>query len=173
MILRLLKNKHLLSDPRISLLFYSIWILILIISLLFLGILDDKNFFHFGPSEKDTFLGGSINSWPKVIILYLISFFAAAFNSYFGSIYGNWFHNQVIDTERDYLKVSKKDAKLMTIVSPLVIGINNVIEIFILLTKQLQYILPQILGDVIVSVITAHKFINKKKKFKTTKLEIK
>ena len=173
MILKLLKNIHLLSDPRISLLVYSIWVILLMFSLYFLGVLNDKEFFRFGPSENDSFLGSSINSWPKVFLLYIISFFTAAFNTYYGSVYGTWFYNQVKDTERSYLEVSKKDAKIMTIISPLVTGVNDIVGIFILLTKQLQYILPQILGDVIVSVITAHKYINKKKKFKKSKIEFK
>ena len=172
MILRLIKNKHLLGDPRISLFIYSIWVVLLLVSLYFLGVLNDKEFFHFGPSNNDSFLGSSINSWPKVILLYFISFFTAAFNTYYGSVYGTWFYNQVKDTERDYLEVSKKDAKIMTFISPIVTGVNDIVGIFILLTKQFQYIIPQIFGDVIVSVFTAHKYINKKKKFKKTKLEI-
>ena len=169
MIVRIFKNLKLLGDPRISLLVYTAWILILLISLHLLGITNDTQFFNFGPSENDTFLGNSINTWTKVIILYLISFFTSAFNTYYGSVYGTWFFNQVKDTERNYLDVSKKQAKLMTIIAPIVTGINDIVGIFILLTQELQYILPQILGEVIVSVITSHKYINKKKKFSKKK----
>ena len=44
MILRLLKNKHLLSDPRVSLFVYGIWIIILVIALYILGIFNDQDF---------------------------------------------------------------------------------------------------------------------------------
>ena len=173
MILRLIKNKHLLSDPRVSLFVYGIWIIILVIALYILGIFNDQDFFQFGPGNDDSFLGNAINTWPKVIILYFISFFTAAFNTYYGSVYGTWFYNQVKDTERKYLEVSKNDAKLMTILSPIITGINDIVGIFILLTKQFQYIFPQILGDVAVSILTSHKYIDKKKKFHNNKLRFK
>lgn len=173
MILRLIKNKNLLSDPRVSLIIYLVWIIILVISLIFLGIFNDKTFFAFGPTSDDTFLGNSINTWGKVIILYVISFCTAAFNTYYGSIYGTWLYNQVKDSERKHLNIPKKEAKLMTIISPIITGINDIIGIFILLTQQLQYIIPQILGDVVISIIISHKYIDKKSKFKNKKLTFK
>lgn len=173
MILRLIKNRNLLSDPRVSLILYTVWIIILVLSLYMLGIFEDKDFFQFGPSNDDSFLGRAINTWPKVIILYLISFFTASFNTYYGSVYGTWIYNQVKDTERKYLQVSKNEAKLMTVLSPVITGVNEIVGIFILLTKQIQYILPQILGDIFVSILTSHRYIDKKTKFHNNNLKLK
>ena len=71
------------------------------------------------------------------------------------------------------MEVSKNDAKLMTILSPIITGINDIVGIFILLTKQFQYIFPQILGEVAVSILTSHKYIDKRKNFYNNKLRFK
>ena len=52
----------------------------------------------------------------------------------------------------------------MLILGPVVSNINYILELFLTLTLQLQFILPQLLGDIIASIIVSLSFLNKKRK---------
>ncbi len=162
-------KKKIFTNPKIALTTFTSWVAIFVIILGLMGAFS-KNFMHFGPStdpETDTnFLGAPIDTWPKAILLYLLGFFSSILSSYYSLVYGAWSINDIRDEKnKDIRPLSKKTAKIMLILGPVVSNINYILELFLTLTLQLQFILPQLLGDIIASIIVSLSFLNKKRKF--------
>ena len=59
--------------------------------------------------------------------------------------------------------MKKSTAYLLTILDPLLQHINHILEFFVLLTLQLQFIVPQLLGELFVTIFSAKIFLSKKK----------
>lgn len=166
----ILKN---VSNPKIAFLTYAAWIVVFIIVLGMAGDFSQK-FLHFGPSTdpeiQAEFLGTKVDTWPKVILLYVLGFLSVCFSTYYYDIYGSWSINTVRDHKEKTLKVSKFWAYFMTNMDPILTGLNGILQLFITLTFQLQFIVPQILGELLVTMISSQAFLSQKKKFAKTKL---
>ena len=161
--------KKLFTQPKVALGTFTTWVAIFVIILGVMGAFS-KNFMHFGPSTdpklSTTFLGSPIDTWPKAILLYLLGFFSAIISSYYHLAFGAWTINNIRDEKnKDISPISKKTAKIMLILSPIVSNINHILELFLTLTLQLQFILPQLLGDIVASILVSLSFLSKKKKF--------
>lgn len=156
------------NNPKIAFISFTTWVIIFVIILGFMGAFSEK-FLYFGPSNdpktQTEFLGSKIDSWNKVIIVYVLGFFSAAFSTYYYNIFGAWLTNSVKDHKEKNLKVSKSTAELLTTLDPIISSINRILELFVTLTLQLQFIIPQILGEIFVTVVSARCFLSKKKEF--------
>jgi hypothetical protein len=126
-----------------------------------------KRFLHFGPSDdpetQTEFLGSPVNTWPKVITLYLLGFFSVLFSTYYHDIFGTWLINSVKDHKEKNINMTKQSAYSLTFLDPLFGSINKILELFVLLTLQLQFIIPQILGELFVTSWSMRNFLSKKK----------
>ena len=161
--------KKIFTAPKIALGTFVTWVGIFIIILGMMGAFS-KKFMHIGPSSdpetSTSFLGTTIDTWPKAILLYLLGFFSAIISSYYHLVFGSWSINNIRDDKNNDIRpISKKTAKIMLILHPIVDNINNVLELFLTLTLQLQFILPQLLGDIVASILVSLSFLSKKKKF--------
>jgi hypothetical protein len=132
-----------LTKPTVALTTFTTWVLIFVFILGFMGAFS-KKFMHFGPStDPETaaeFLGAHIDTWPKVIALYILGFLSSIMSSYYGTVFGAWMMNTVKD--------------------------HKALELFLTLTLQLQFLIPQILGDIIATILVSRSFLSKKKSFK-------
>ena len=160
--------KKILTDPSIALATFSTWVLIFVVILGFMGAFS-KRFLHFGPStdpETSTeFLGTPVDSWSKVIALYILGFLSSIISTYYRTVFGAWLTNAVKDHKQKTMSVSKYLATILVTIDPIVSNINTILEFFLTLTLQLQFLIPQILGDIIASIVTAKSFLARKKKF--------
>ena len=161
--------KKIFTTPQIALGTFTTWVAIFIIILGVMGAFS-KKFMHFGPSTDPklsaTFLGLPIDTWPKAILLYLLGFFSAIISSYFHLVFGAWTINNIRNEKnKDITPISKKTAEFMLVLSPIVSNINHILDLFLTLTLQLQFILPQLLGDIAASILVSFSFLSKKKKF--------
>ena len=158
-----------LTNPQTALGTFSIWVLIFIFILGMMGAFSDK-FMHFGPStDPETateFLGAHIDTWPKVIQLYLLGFFSSIMHTYYSTVYDAWMMNQVKDTKTKHVTIKKSIAYLMITLDPIISNINSILELFLTLTLQLQFLIPQMLGNLIASIMVSKAYLNKKKSFK-------
>ena len=161
-------EKH-LTSPETAIATFSTWVFIFVLILGMMGAFS-KKFLHFGPStDPETateFLGAHIDTWPKVIQLYLLGFFSSIIHTYYRTVYDAWMMNQVKDVKQKYINVKKGIAYLMIIIDPIMSNINSILELFLTLTLQLQFLIPQMLGDFVASVIVSQAYLKKKKKFK-------
>jgi len=158
--------RNYLVNPVVALSSFVLWVLIFITILGSMGAFSTK-FTHFGPSTDQemaiVFLGTHINSWYKVITLYVLGFFSSMISTYSSTVYNNWKTNTVGDQKTKELKLKKWLSHLLVIIAPIVYNINGILELFITLTLQLQFLLPQLLGNIIASIYISNSYLATKK----------
>ena len=67
------------------------FIIFVIFIIIYLIVLDEegafqKKFLRFGPSEETEFLSMKLDTWNKVIIVYLIGFFSSLLTTYYNTV---------------------------------------------------------------------------------------
>jgi hypothetical protein len=82
--------KNYLFEPRIA---FVIFICFIIGYLVFL---DEegafKDFVKFGPDPSIKFLGMKVDTWKKVILIYIVGFFSALLQRYYGTVMYDFIH---------------------------------------------------------------------------------
>lgn len=164
-----MKDGTILTSPTMALSTFTGWVFVFIIILGFMGAFNER-FLHIGPSsDPDTqaeFLGAPIDSWEKVIMLYVLGFLSAAFSTYYHSVFGAWMTNSVKDHKQKKLGMSETLANVLITLDPIVSSINRILELFVTLTLQFQFLVPQLLGDIIATIFTSREFLSKKQGYK-------
>jgi len=162
---------NLFGNPQIAFSVFSLWVIVFVVILEFMGAFSDK-FMHFGPSNdpktQTEFLGTKVDTWGKVITLYVLGFFTVCFSTYYNNIVGNWLTNSVKDQKTETLEETKGWSYLMANVDPLLGWINGILGFFVTLTLQLQFIIPQALGEILITILSTNNFLSKKKGFGAT-----
>jgi hypothetical protein len=87
-------------------------------------------------------------------------------SSYYGTVFGAWTMNTVRDHKTKTVNMNKKVAYTLITLDPIISNVNSILELFLTLTLQLQFLIPQILGDIIASILVSRSFLSKKKSFK-------
>ena len=165
------KFNDIFGNVKISFMVFSVWVIVFIISLGYMGAFS-KKFMHFGPSDdpetQTVFLGSKVDTWGKVITLYILGFLTICFSTYYHQIVGNWLRNTVQDQKTTTVEETKGWAYLMANLDPLLGWINGILGFFVTLTLQLQFIIPQALGEMMVTLLSTNNFLSKKKSFGVT-----
>ena len=108
-------------------------------------------FLHFGPGDDRentaTFLGIQVNSWPKVLVLYMIGFSTGLLSSYYDNVVGESLGKPIFDPNVKELEYSKLGVYTIALIDPLIFQTLKIIEYLTTFTLQLQFILPVILGE--------------------------
>lgn len=143
---------------------------VLIISLiLYLVFLDEegaftKKFMHFGPSEDATFIKMKINTWPKVITVYIIGFVTSLLIYYYNAVADNFIHQYLWNPAyKGVIPMTKNWVILITMVDQLIYPILEVLQFFVNMTVRVQFIIPNILGRLVIGIPNVLYMINKKK----------
>ena len=124
-----------------------------------------SDFIHFGPGST-TFLGIVLDTWEKVILLYFVSFLSSMMNTYYTYAMTNNLHSYIWNRAVDTVPFSKRWTYVVTLAEPFIIQILVVTQFFTNLTMQLQFILPQFLGSIIIEVpFSIERLREKKYKF--------
>ena len=156
------------EKPKVAFIIFTCWVILFLIIIAHLGGFS-KKFLHFGPStdpETQTeFLGSKVDTWEKVISIYILGFFSICFSTYYHNIFGSWMINSIKDHKETKLNMTKNTSYLLSNLDPVISTINNTLEFFVLLTLQLQFIIPQLLGEVFVTIFATRSFLSKKQKF--------
>jgi hypothetical protein len=157
--------QKILTSPTAALTTFTGWIFIFIMLLGFMGAFSDK-FLHFGPStDPDTqanFLGKAVDSWEMVILLYILGFLSAVFSTYYHSVFGAWLTNAVRDPKQKNLGMNQTLAYILITLDPIVASTNRILELFVTLTLQLQFLIPQLLGEIISTIFISRSFLSEK-----------
>lgn len=136
------------SSPRTA---FILFLMFLIGYIIFLDVEGgfSNNFLKFGPSTTNPtyFLGVKLDSWSKVIIMYFIGFISALMTSYYYTIMATSVHNYIYSASVKEVPHSKSLMYSIVLLEPILYQILTVIQFFMNLTMQLQFILPQIIGD--------------------------
>ena len=72
-------------EPRVA---FAIFIVFIIIYLVFLDAEGafTNNFLKFGPDDNTKFLHMKVNTWTKVILIYIVSFFGSILTRYYNTV---------------------------------------------------------------------------------------
>jgi hypothetical protein len=125
-----------------------------------------KQFFHFGPSNNfiDVNLFGiNINSWHKWLLVVLFLVIYEVINTYSHKIFKTWQRYYVQDPKSNEVGMNKKDAFTHIILFD---GISKLLRNFkwalLIVTKQFQFIIPQYLTRLLISMYIENNYLNDK-----------
>lgn len=142
-------------SPKVVLILFTLFLVGYIIFIDLEGGFSQQ-FLHFGPGttpETTTkFLGIVLDSWSKVIILYVVGFFASLMTTYYRSIMGNNIHSYIWNRAIKHVPYSKTWTYLTVMMEPFFFQILEIVQFFTNLTMQLQFIIPQFVGSFIADV---------------------
>jgi hypothetical protein len=149
-------------EPRMAFFIFTTFIII------YLVFLDEegafKNFTKFGPDPDQKFIGMKIDTWHKVILLYVVGFFSALLQSYYSTVMFDFIHSKLWNPAyKEKIKITKFWATIICLVEPLLYWLLGIVQFFITLTMKLQFIIPQFLGTLIVDVPYSLMKISEKK----------
>ena len=113
---------------------FYIFIIFIILYLIVLdeeGAFKDK-FLRFGPSEDTRFLNMKLNTWNKVILVYLIGFLSTFLTSYYNTVSYDFIHSYVWNPAyTKKINMSKNWTSIIVTLEPLLYWILNVLNFFI------------------------------------------
>jgi hypothetical protein len=114
------------------------------------------NFLHFGPgtNEQNTtsFMGVKLDTWTKVGLLYVVSFFASLLTSYYQTVMSNNIHSYIWNRALSSVPYSKTWTYAIVLMEPFFYQVLSIVQFFTNMTLQLQFIIPQFLGGLIAEV---------------------
>jgi len=159
----LTKFRDFLFEPRIALVVFVVFMIGYLILLDVEGTFAG-NFLTFGPDDDTTFLNMKIDTWEKVIIIYVLGFVTAFLTSYYQTVMFDFIHSKIFNPAfKDAIDIPKKWVQAIVSLDPILYWILTVIQFFINLTMRLQFILPQLVGTAIIDIAYGHKKVNENK----------
>lgn len=154
-----------LISPKVALIIFTLFFIGYIIFLDEEGGFKGK-FLHFGPGttpeNTTTFMNIKLNSWPKVIMLYVVGFFSSMLTTYYETVMENNMHSYIWNHAVRKIPYSKKWTYALVTLDPLFYQILSVVQFFANLTLQLQFIIPQFLGSIVADLPFTLRQLTKK-----------
>lgn len=78
------------------------------------------NFLQFGPDDQTKFLGMKMDTWSKVILIYIVGFFSSVLTGYYQTVMFDFIHSKLWNPAfKERLGISKWFASLIVIIEPL------------------------------------------------------
>ena len=149
--------------PQIALIIFIIVLMVYIIILDKEGAFQNK-FLHFGPSPDTTFLNIPLTDWKRVISIYCIALFSSISLSYYQNVASYYVANVLLHPAyTKTIKDSRLLSQFLVIIDPIIISIVTIINFFITLTMEFQFIFFQIVGALVVTIPSNLINISKKK----------
>jgi hypothetical protein len=112
------------------------------------------NFLHFGPSTdpktQTKFLNMKLDTWKKVILMYVVGFCSSILTAYYYAVMDNFIHMYAWNPAVKVIPASKFWSYLTVIISPFLDQALTIVQFFVTLTMQLQFLIPQFIGQFIV-----------------------
>lgn len=116
----------------------------------------------FGPSDS-RFMMMKLDTWPKVIVLYVVSFLSAMMTTYYDNVMETNIHSYIWNPAVKKVPFSRTWTYLIVFLEPIFMEILGLITLLASLTLQLQFLLPEILGSMIAETPFVLKILGTKK----------
>lgn len=156
--------KKYLFNPKITFYIFSLFMVFYLYFLYNNNAFSNK-FLNFGPCEETKFLSMKINTWNKVYLLWIIGFTTAFFTNYYKSVNYDFVFSKIWNPAyKNKLPFSKKTASILMFFEPILNYITLILNLFVNLTMQLQFILPGFIGMLLAKLPYAYYKIEEKNK---------
>lgn len=148
---------------------------VLLVCMIYFGVTNKQSettFLRLGPGDKNAkentkekssrFLGIEIDSWTKVIIIMIYAFTSQIIRTYSYTIIKPWITNTIHDGKTHSLDVSFAQVFFINNAYTIFNWLNRIVGIFLYFTLELQFILPEIIANLIVNNITTYYYLKTK-----------
>jgi hypothetical protein len=143
----------------------NIFVISILIMLFFL---DEEGaftkFMHIGPEKNTTFLNIKLDSWTKVVLVYIISF-GSAFLQYFyiSHIQTGFIMSKLTNPAVKELDMTYDEAKYLIWTNNISLWIISIIRFMVTLTMQFQFMFFLLLGAMVTQIPFYHANLREKK----------
>lgn len=124
--------------------------------------MNDISFFTWGPDANVKFVGFAISSWTRWFALMLYSLTSQIAQSLVSPTLSPWMSNVVRDHKTEIPPGSYCTIQFVAITYNLFGWLVGILDVFVWITCQLQYLVPALVSDVCITVFTTHRFIRAK-----------
>jgi hypothetical protein len=143
--------KRTFFEPRMA---FCLFVFFMVGYMLFL---DEEgafnNFFGVGPDPSIRFLGMSLDTWNKVLLVYAVAFISSLLQGYYQTVMYDFIHSKLWNPAyKERIPVTKGWAKIIVTVEPLLNWMLDIVQFFVTMTMRFQFIVPQLLGQIIVDL---------------------
>ena len=110
------------------------------------------NFTNFGPDKDAKFLHMNVDTWEKVWVVYLISFSISMLQTYYITIIvRDYLFSKLINPAyTKQMDISKLGTYGIILAHPIIMWLLTIINFFVTMTMKLQFLIPQLLGSIVV-----------------------
>jgi len=126
-----------------------------------------SQFLHFGPGTNSanttSFIGIVLDTWEKVILMYFVSFLSSVMNTYYLYAMTNNLHSYIWNRAVPIVPFSRKWTYIVILAEPFILQVLTITQFFTNLTMQLQFIIPQFIGSLIIEVPFSIQRLREKK----------
>ena len=150
------------NDPQNAVLLYVFWIIIVVI----IGIkfkIFTKEFVRFGTAKKNEkpvkFMGREITTNKEIICIMIYSFLNQLISNYNSSIISPWKINTIQYPKTNLINMSKKKILVLLNLDNIFGWLNYIINLAMILTMEMQFIIPKIFASVIIDNISTLRYI--------------
>jgi len=160
------KLQEIFFEPKMAFLIFTVFVFVYLVSLDEEGAFQ-KKFLNFGPSKDTKFFNMTLDSWDKVILVYVIGFCSSLLTSFYGTVSNDFIHQYIWNPAyTKTIQVSKLWTSLIVTIEPLLFWILGILNFFINLIMELQYIIPKFLGAIMIDIPYSLYKVNQKKYIK-------
>ena len=104
-------------------------------------------------SNDVKYIGMKLDTWKKVILLYIMAFLTSIFNRYYNYVIEQKFHLEVWNPAcQKPMNIPRSFAYFIMTFEPFCYFFIDLFNFFLYYTMQLQFILPKILSDVCMQI---------------------
>ena len=141
----------------------GIWSLLIIGGLTFIIIESETDFMCFGPSDVK-FAGFKVNTWSRWVIVMNYSVFSQIIYTVTSSTSSPYISNVIRDHKTPIKdKGSKLEAQIIVFIYTLCYWLSSIMDVFLWITLQMQYIVPALLTDLLITIYFTDKYMRPKK----------
>jgi hypothetical protein len=107
----------------------------------------ETSFLHFGPEVSLTFFGMPLDTWGRVISVYIIGFLSIFFSEYFKLVMKDKLNTKIWNPAfKTSIGISKLWVYIISITEPILWWSFDIITFALFLLRKLQFLIPILLG---------------------------
>ncbi len=150
------------DNPKIAIIIYFIWVVLIIIGGIYFKIFP-KEMLRIGAAkegEKEIeFMGTKITTNKQVYLIMLYAFINQLISNYNTTIITPWRINTVQDPKSKVINMAKRELITLLNMDNIASWFNYILTVGMILSMELQFLLPKILASVIIENISTLKHI--------------